>query len=445
MSQSISTPETAATAITKDLEICDPVINIEDSHFQLPIRRRPSISISNDEDSEAQQSIATEDMNSEATKETDSDSSQMIFTPEAGLSEDDDVELDIMEEKVTGSDDLLNQGDPTFHEAVAGGFVDLVKSCIGQGVDVDLKTKDGETPLIIAILEAQLGMASTLLECGANVHRRANGMPSIIYAAMKGAPAPPFLRLLKDWGANPSTIHGPHRYNALHWAASAGNTAAVDFLVSIGMNLEQPCSQGRTPLLIAAANGKTAVTKLLLAKGAEAKHRSHNGGTAVAWAACHGHVGTVAYLLKEGLDVEVPDSSGISKYQSSACLFIPANTSSPRRRSYVYILNALKLFLNLLIMYHRPIVGSEQFGLHRGRGAVDSEGCNHQLDKQSAETLYPSHDRCGCWPRRCGTNPNRSWRRPDHYKRRRQYCTRNCDSWKSCRNCWSFARSAGRR
>jgi ankyrin repeat protein len=314
MSQSTPTPETTATVNTKDLEICHPVINIEDSHFQLPIRRRPSISIGKDEDSATQRNVATEDMNSEATKETDSDSSQMIFTPEAGLSEEDDVKLDTIQGKVTGSNGSLNQGDSTFHEAVAGGFVDLVKSRIDQGVGVDLKTKDGETPLIIAILEAQLGMASTLLECGASVHQRANGMPSIIYAAIKGAPAPPFLRLLTDWGANPSTVHGPHRYNALHWAASAGNTTAVDFLVSTGMNLEQPCTQGRTPLLIAAANGKTAVTKLLLAKGAETKHRSHNGGTAVAWAACHGHVDTVAYLLEEGLDVEGPDSSGISKY-----------------------------------------------------------------------------------------------------------------------------------
>jgi ankyrin repeat protein len=320
-----SIPETAAADNVHKLEVCHPVFNVGDSHFQLPIRRHQSISGGTNKDSATQLNAAMEDMNSEVIKETDSDLSQLIFTPEAGLSEEEDVEMDSKKEKVTTSNGSLDQEGLTFHEAVACGVIDIVKSYIDQGVDVDLKTKNGDTPLIIAILEAQLGMASTLLEYGASVHRRANGLPPIIYAAMKGAPAPPFLRLLMDNGADPGTIHGPHHFNALHWAASAGNTAAVDFLVSTGMNLEQSCSQGRTPLLIAAANGKTAVAKLLLAKSAEAKHRSHNGGTAVTWAACHGHGDTVEYLLEEGLDLEDPDSSRISKYPNAAYLHIPTN------------------------------------------------------------------------------------------------------------------------
>jgi ankyrin repeat protein len=77
--------------------------------------------------------------------------------------------------------------------------------------------------------------------------------------------------------------------------------------------MEQTCSQGRTPLLIAATNGNTCVVKVLLAKGAEVNHRSHNGATALGWAACHGHADTVRCLLEEGLEINDCDNRGISK------------------------------------------------------------------------------------------------------------------------------------
>jgi ankyrin repeat protein len=329
-----------------------PVVHIEDSHFQLPIRRHPTLLSGTDEDSATHRNDAQGDTNSEITNRSDSGSSRVIFTPESGLSEDDEVDLDNLKEKITGSNRLIGREDLTFHGAVASGRVDLVKAYIDQGVSVDLKTKDDKTPLIIAILEAQLGMARVLLECGASIHRRANGRPPIVYAAMEGAPAPPFLQLLIDYGADPSTFHEPHHYNALHWAASTGNIDAVSFLVSTGMNTEQTCSQGRTPLLIAAANGKTAVTKLLLAKGAEATCRSHNGGTAVAWAACHGHADTIAYLLEEGLDFEDPDNSSISKSHHIACLYIQRNASSlSEKRRQRLQLGCFKITLNLAYLH----------------------------------------------------------------------------------------------
>jgi ankyrin repeat protein len=309
----MSTPESTATSNVQGLEICLPAIDVEDSHFQLPIRRHPRIASNIVKDTVINQGYAPGDMNNDSIDKSDSDASQVILTPEAGLSEE-ELELHSTKEIVTGNDRPMDPENlKEFYDAVARGDVELVKNYIDLGVSVSLKTTEGYTPLVIAILGAQLETARFLLEHGASVHQRANGVPPIVYVSMTAAPAPRFLKLLLDYGASPNTVHGPQHYNALHWAAHVGNIDAVDFLVSTGTDIEQTCSQGRTPLLIAATNGNTGVAKVLLAKGAEINHRSLNGATALGWAACHGHVDIARYLLGEGLNVDNRDNSGISK------------------------------------------------------------------------------------------------------------------------------------
>jgi ankyrin repeat protein len=291
-----------------------PVMGIQDSHFQLPIRRHPRIVDSVKEESSTHTNDVPADTKDETMDGSDSELSQTILTPGSGMSEEEDIELNSTKEAVLCNSRMMNPEDlKEFYEAVGKGDLERIMAYMNQGVSVNSKTTNGYTPLVIAILEAQLEMTRFLLDHGASVHQRVHQTPPIVYAAMTAAPAPQFLKLLLDHGASPSTVHGPHQYNAFHWAAFIGNVDAVDFLVSIGADMEQTCSQGRTPLLIAATNGNTCVVKVLLAKGAEVNHRSHNGATALGWAACHGHADTVRCLLEEGLEINDCDNRGISK------------------------------------------------------------------------------------------------------------------------------------
>jgi ankyrin repeat protein len=200
-------------------------------------------------------------------EDNESGSSQIVFTPDTGLSEEEEMELPNVE----------------------------------------------ETCLIKAIVAGQLEEARVLLKDGADVHQRANNLLPIVYAAIRVVEAPKFIQLLLDYGATPHTISGSQQYNALHWAAVYGCIDAVNFLIDQGMDLERTCSQERTPLLLAAEHGHDMVLKLLLAKGADLKHRSYDGLTALAWAACNNHVSTVEYLLLEGIDVDSQDNLGYSK------------------------------------------------------------------------------------------------------------------------------------
>jgi ankyrin repeat protein len=368
MSQTSSLPEVTSPDNAQSLGTYAPVMEIEDSHFQLPIRRHPRILSSIDEDSPTHTNGAPAGMESETIDGSDSESSQVILTPEAGLSEEEEMELHGSKEAVLDNSRVMNSEDvKDFYGAVGRGDLKRVKYHIDQGISVNSKTMNGYTPLVIAILEAQLEMTRLLLDHGASVHQRVNKTPPIVYAAMTAAPAPQFLKLLLEYGASPSTVHGSYYYNVLHWAAFIGNVDAVDFLISVGTDMEQTCSQGRTSLLIASTNGNTCVVKVLLAKGADINHRSHNGATALGWAACHDHVDTVRSLLEEGLDINGYDNRGISKCQTCCQSFIHQQMIVLRLKGSISCTPETKSKLPRpwLTMYHRPIMGSKQSGLHR--------------------------------------------------------------------------------
>lgn len=122
------------------------------------------------------------------------------------------------------------------------------------------------------------------------------------------------MQLLLSHGACLSSVSGPDRKNVLHWAATEGAIASVEYLArKMNMKVDMRCSEGRTAMMLAAAEGHEDVVKLLLAVGAEVGARSTNGGTALMWAACRGRVGVVETLVEEGVNIEGRDRNGHSK------------------------------------------------------------------------------------------------------------------------------------
>jgi len=94
---------------------------------------------------------------------------------------------------------------------------------------------------------------------------------------------------------------------ALHLAAAAGATLAVQVLARAGCPVDARAINGSTPLHWAAGGGQTAVVRALLAAGASAEARSStwcasvrgsdSGQTPAHWAAASGHGETLALLL----------------------------------------------------------------------------------------------------------------------------------------------------
>ncbi len=95
---------------------------------------------------------------------------------------------------------------------------------------------------------------------------------------------------------------------ALHWAASNGDAALTQMLLSAGANVRATTRLGGiTPLLLASQNGHAAVVAALIAAGADSKSATSTGATALMLAARSGSTETVTRLIETGADINAKE------------------------------------------------------------------------------------------------------------------------------------------
>ncbi|CAE7580155.1 unnamed protein product [Symbiodinium natans] len=104
---------------------------------------------------------------------------------------------------------------------------------------------------------------------------------------------------------------------ALHWAARAGQPAAVDALLAAGAEAEGRDLKGRTGLHWAASQGHAAVAERLLEK------TDPEASAADAWLPLHfaaqgGHVEVIQALLRRGADVNRTSKAGVTALMGAA-------------------------------------------------------------------------------------------------------------------------------
>lgn len=307
---------TVGTTSTQNLE---PVAtDLDDSHFQLPIRqqlvsvsdagkdnivilndvpRKRGASIRDDESTGSWEDIPTpedESIQPTATIETSSDKAE----PAAKGKPPSFIDVDEYD---------------AFYEAIINGDLDVIKERLDSGADIERENDDGFSPLLLALISHKVEAIQLLLERGAATYHRVGDMLPIVVALQKPETTTQVVKLLLDHGADPSSPSGPEDMNALHWAVSLNLLEIADLIASTGMDLNSIRSFGQTPLIIAAEKGHTLIAKTLVAKGADMLKGSANGGTALAWAARGGHLECVKYFLSEGMDIDNCDSYGFSE------------------------------------------------------------------------------------------------------------------------------------
>lgn len=133
---------------------------------------------------------------------------------------------------------------------------------------INLKDDKGLTAIINAtISENDANMVSLLHIPGCDVNAANNdGASAIHFAAGDGSIKR--MKILIDAGAN-LTIKS-NAGNALHWAASKGHSAAVDFLISTQkINVNEFNSQGLPAILLAAVSNSDACVESLIKAGAD--------------------------------------------------------------------------------------------------------------------------------------------------------------------------------
>lgn len=152
-------------------------------------------------------------------------------------------------------------------DAAMNGNLAQVKSLIGQGVDVNLKNKEGFTALTKAVMKGHLEVVKYLVSKGADVNAKNRiNFTALIIASSEGHLE--IVKYLIDNGANVNDRDNDG-FTALMWASGRGRLEVVKFLISKGadVNVAVSIKAGNTVLNATALDtAKTSAIKEVLRK-----------------------------------------------------------------------------------------------------------------------------------------------------------------------------------
>ncbi|KAK4082913.1 uncharacterized protein Triagg1_1803 [Trichoderma aggressivum f. europaeum] len=150
--------------------------------------------------------------------------------------------------------------------AAKGGLDVMAEILISVGVDVNIKTGSGRTPLSWAAGNGQEPTVKLLLDKKADIDSRDHsGRTPLSWAAGNGQESTARLLLRKNAAID---SRDDFRRTPLSWAAGNGRESTVRLLIEKDTNIDRGDMSGRTPLSWAAGNGKAAVVELLQENGA---------------------------------------------------------------------------------------------------------------------------------------------------------------------------------
>ncbi|HTY50614.1 MAG TPA: ankyrin repeat domain-containing protein [Steroidobacteraceae bacterium] len=240
------------------------------------------------------------------------------------------------------------------------GCIECAKALLAGRADINEPDADGETALLISLLNMHFDFAAYMVQAGADVNRWDFFGQTPLYVAIDmsvlprgGRPDLPsedktsaldVAQMLLKAGANVNAqlkLRPPYRNvpqdrggdeilstgaTPLLLAAKNGNNDALRLLLEYHALVDLPNAQGVTPLMAAAGMGHSfnptrgryktddegaEGVRLLYAAGARVNGAADNGMTALHAAASHGWDDTVKVLVADGAPLQVADRLGL--------------------------------------------------------------------------------------------------------------------------------------
>ena len=150
---------------------------------------------------------------------------------------------------------------PSIHAATENGQVDVVRSLLDHGSDVDERDSSRRTALAVASRHGKLQIAKLLIERGADVNSRGATGQTPLHLASTGGHLD-IVRLLLDRNADVNARQRSQR-TALDNASVCGHLEIAKLLLERGGDPNICNSYGRTPKQEASLRGRSKITELL--------------------------------------------------------------------------------------------------------------------------------------------------------------------------------------
>jgi cytohesin len=201
------------------------------------------------------------------------------------------------------------------HRVLVIGWHDLAKHAIDQGIDVNAKDRDGNTPLHLANnVKDNIEFTELLIAKGADVNAKSkSGMTPLHQAVRTRNGRKDVVELLIANGAEVD-VKDKSGLTPLYWAVAHKRTDSdvIEYLIDRGGDVNTRTQvEGYTPLRNAVINQRKDIVELLIGNGADinAKDRTF-GETALHKAALFKHKDIVELLVANGADVNAKNKNG---------------------------------------------------------------------------------------------------------------------------------------
>ena len=196
--------------------------------------------------------------------------------------------------------------------AVANNKQDAVRVLLYYEADVNIITNMYETPLLIAVKNQNLEIAENLIRHGADVNfRDKHGATPLHYSSIYGYFYIADLLLYYDSEIDTKDFDGTTPLMAAIWAGFAEIT---DLLIQNGANMEARDDNGFTPFMIAAQNGDTVIMNILKEKGVDIYAKNKYRWDALGLAVRADQLMAVTLLIESGDKWTEPGKKAVNPY-----------------------------------------------------------------------------------------------------------------------------------
>jgi uncharacterized protein len=191
-------------------------------------------------------------------------------------------------------------GTTALHHAAQRADAEAVRALIRTGANVNARNRYGIAPLQVAATGGNAAIIEQLLEAGADPNTATpEGETALMAAARTGDPAS--VRLLVTRGANVNAREGWKGQTALMWATAENNAAAMKILLEAGAEIDARSKSGAfTPLLFAVRAGHIEACRLLLDAGVNVNEPMTDGTSPLVLAIINAHYQLASVLLEKG-------------------------------------------------------------------------------------------------------------------------------------------------